>query len=99
VTEIKIVNTIENKTYQQNETVNLDEHVFVNCVFNGTTVIYSGTTPFNAINCQFRGDVRWTFAGPAGRIKSDPNDKQRCAPESSTAQIRHQAGENLGRDG
>jgi len=62
------VTTIENKTYQQHETVNLDEHVFVNCTFNGPTVIYSATTPFNAINCKFRGDVRWNFAGPAGNM-------------------------------
>lgn len=47
------------------EKVNLDGKQFERCVFDRSTLVYSGTAPTSLRNCEFRAP-QWGFEGPAG---------------------------------
>lgn len=43
----------KDEDFSDNETVDIDDHEFVECRFNGTTLVYRGTGPVTITGCSF----------------------------------------------
>lgn len=54
---------IKNQTFDA-ERVELDGNSFENCIFNGSTMYFTGSKPVSFLGCEFH-DVRWEFSGAA----------------------------------
>lgn len=50
--------------FSAEDVVELDEHQFVNCVFSGTRIVYSGSPNIHVTNSKFIG-ATWILAGAA----------------------------------
>jgi hypothetical protein len=58
---------IENKTFGPNETVILDGHIFVNCVFDGCDMVYNGKYDTAQIECRTGRPFNILIGGSAQR--------------------------------
>jgi len=58
---------IENKTFAPSETVILDGHIFINCVFDGCDMVYHGQDNTAQIECRTGRPCNILIGGSAQR--------------------------------
>jgi hypothetical protein len=58
---------IEDKTFGPSETVILDGHLFINCIFDGCDMVFNGETDTAQIECRTERPANITIGGSAQR--------------------------------
>jgi len=64
--EVELI-CIENKTFGPNETVILDGHIFINCVFDGCDMFFYGEAHTAQIGCRTERPSNISIGGSAQR--------------------------------